>query len=155
MATLKGRLLLLRPTSLPPNDRSAGRARRDLIAWRSRHTSKYRARPRPGFFVDLGGGIFHLPERNKDNGCTRTGTGGLFDGRNPEPADIVVESVCRCYVQIWSRRNMSDDDESAVAVQSLSDAQLIQILQLCGYDDDITQMVEAEIARRKKEGGRH
>jgi hypothetical protein len=50
-------------------------------------------------------------------------------------------------------RSMSSDDDEAVSVQSLSDAQLIQILQHHDFDDDITRMVEAEIARRKKEGG--
>jgi hypothetical protein len=54
---------------------------------------------------------------------------------------------------------MSDDDEKPIAIQSLSNAQLIQILQLDDSDEDelnsITRMVEAEIARRKKEGGSH
>jgi hypothetical protein len=48
---------------------------------------------------------------------------------------------------------MSDDDEKSVPIKKLSDAQLIQILQHHDFDDDITRMVEAEIARRKKEGG--
>jgi hypothetical protein len=54
---------------------------------------------------------------------------------------------------------MSDDDEKAIAIESLSDAQLIQILQLDDSDEhepnSIRRMVEAEIARRKKEGGSH
>jgi hypothetical protein len=54
---------------------------------------------------------------------------------------------------------MSDDDEKAIAIQSLSNAQLIQILQLDDSDEgelnSITRMVEAEIARRKNEGGSH
>lgn len=52
---------------------------------------------------------------------------------------------------------MSDDDEKAIAIQSLSNAQLIQILQLDDSDEgelnSITRMVEAEIARRKNERG--
>jgi hypothetical protein len=47
---------------------------------------------------------------------------------------------------------MSDDDEKTVPIQTLSDAQLIQILQHHDFDDDITRMVEAELARRKMEG---
>jgi hypothetical protein len=39
-----------------------------------------------------------------------------------------------------------------VAIQSLSNAQLIQILQHHDDDDDLTQMVEEELARRKTEG---
>jgi hypothetical protein len=48
---------------------------------------------------------------------------------------------------------MSDeiDDERAVALQSLSNAQLIQILQFHDGDDALTQMVEAELSRRKTE----
>jgi hypothetical protein len=48
---------------------------------------------------------------------------------------------------------MSDDDDEGVAIQSLSDAQLIAILQHHDFDDYITRMIEAEIARRKKNGG--
>jgi hypothetical protein len=55
--------------------------------------------------------------------------------------------------------NMSDDDEKAIAIESLSNAQLIQILQLDDSDENepnsIRRMVEAEIARRRKEGGSH
>jgi hypothetical protein len=60
-------------------------------------------------------------------------------------------NVCICYVQIWER-NMSDHDETRARIQSLPDALLIQILQHHDFDDDITRMVEAEIARRKLEG---
>jgi hypothetical protein len=53
--------------------------------------------------------------------------------------------------------NMSDDDERAIAIESLSNTQLIQILQLDDSDENepnsIRRMVEAEIARRRKEGG--
>jgi hypothetical protein len=51
------------------------------------------------------------------------------------------------------------DDEKANAIQSLSDAQLIAILEQDDGDENdpysITRIVEAEIARRKKEGGSH
>jgi hypothetical protein len=61
--------------------------------------------------------------------------------------------------QIESQSEMSDGDEKAVAIQSLSNSQLIQILQLDDSDEDelnsITRMVETEIARRKKVGGSH
>jgi hypothetical protein len=42
--------------------------------------------------------------------------------------------------------------EITVSITSLSDAELISILQYEDLDDGITQFVEAEIARRKKEG---
>ena len=50
---------------------------------------------------------------------------------------------------------MSDDEGKAIAIETLSNAQLIQILQLHGHDGALTRMVEAEIERRKKEGGLH
>jgi hypothetical protein len=46
--------------------------------------------------------------------------------------------------------------KGAVAISSLSDAQLIYILQRAVDDDEgeeLTQVVEAEIARRKIQGG--
>jgi hypothetical protein len=48
---------------------------------------------------------------------------------------------------------MSDSDQQAILIQGLSDNKLIEILQHHDFDDDITRMVEAEIARRKKDGG--
>jgi hypothetical protein len=47
---------------------------------------------------------------------------------------------------------MSDDEEKVLSVQALSNAQLIQILQLHDGDDELTRMVEEELARRKTEG---
>jgi hypothetical protein len=48
------------------------------------------------------------------------------------------------------------DDESEdgeiIALQSLSNTQLIQILQHHDGDDDLTQMVEDELTRRKTDG---
>jgi hypothetical protein len=48
------------------------------------------------------------------------------------------------------------DDEAEegriVALQSLSNAQLIQILQHHDGNDDLTQMVEDELTRRKTDG---
>ena len=49
--------------------------------------------------------------------------------------------------------NISDGDGGkVVTIQSLSDAQLIQILQLDDCDDELTLMVEEELARRKTGG---
>jgi hypothetical protein len=51
--------------------------------------------------------------------------------------------------------NTSDDeaeDGRIVAVQSLSNAQLIQILQHHDGDDDLAQMVEEKLVRRKIQG---
>jgi hypothetical protein len=51
--------------------------------------------------------------------------------------------------------NVLDDDTEdgrIIALQSLSNAQLIQILQHHDGDDDLTQMVEDELARRRSEG---
>jgi hypothetical protein len=39
-----------------------------------------------------------------------------------------------------------------IAVQSLSNTQLIQILQHHDGDDDLTQMIEDELARRRTAG---
>jgi hypothetical protein len=44
------------------------------------------------------------------------------------------------------------EDGGVIAVQSLSNAQLIQILRHHDGDDDLTQMIEEELARRKTEG---
>jgi hypothetical protein len=50
--------------------------------------------------------------------------------------------------------NLDEDAEDGriIAVQSLSNAQLIQILQYHDGDDDLAQMVEDELARRKTDG---
>ena len=50
--------------------------------------------------------------------------------------------------------NMDEDaeDGTVIALQSLSNAQLIQILQNHDGDDDLTLMVEAKLARRKTQG---
>jgi Mg/Co/Ni transporter MgtE len=44
-----------------------------------------------------------------------------------------------------------NDDGRIVTIQSLSNAQLIQILQHHD-DDELTQMIEEELARRKTDG---
>jgi hypothetical protein len=44
------------------------------------------------------------------------------------------------------------EDGGIIALQSLSNAQLIQILQHHVGDDDLTQMVEDELTRRKTDG---
>jgi hypothetical protein len=45
-----------------------------------------------------------------------------------------------------------DNGEITVSITALSDAELIRILQHEDLDDGMTRFVEAEIARRKKEG---
>jgi hypothetical protein len=45
-----------------------------------------------------------------------------------------------------------DDDGRIVTIQASSNAQLIQILQHHDGDDELTQMVEEELARRKTDG---
>jgi hypothetical protein len=44
------------------------------------------------------------------------------------------------------------DEGRVVAIQSLSNAELIAILQIHGDDDDLTEMVEEELTRRKTDG---
>jgi hypothetical protein len=44
------------------------------------------------------------------------------------------------------------DDGGIIALQQLSNAQLIQILQHHDGDDDLTQMVEYELTRRETGG---
>jgi hypothetical protein len=50
--------------------------------------------------------------------------------------------------------NLDEDAEDGrvIALQSLSNAQLIEILQHHDGDDDLTQMVEDELTRRKTDG---
>jgi hypothetical protein len=48
--------------------------------------------------------------------------------------------------------NVPGNGEITVSITSLSDAELIGILQHEDLDEGMTQFVEAEIARRKKEG---
>ena len=48
--------------------------------------------------------------------------------------------------------NTDIEDGRVITLQSLSNAQLIQILQQQDGDDDLTQMIEEELARRKSEG---
>jgi hypothetical protein len=50
--------------------------------------------------------------------------------------------------------NSDTDDGRVVAVQSLSNVQLIQILQHHDGDDDLTEMIEEELARRRTGGAR-
>jgi hypothetical protein len=54
---------------------------------------------------------------------------------------------------------MPKRSEVTVSIESLSDAQLIAILQAQDFDetepDSLTRMIEDEIARRKKQGGKH
>jgi hypothetical protein len=50
--------------------------------------------------------------------------------------------------------NISANEEKTVSIQSLSYARLIEILQFNDGDDALTLVVEAELARRKKEGAR-
>jgi hypothetical protein len=44
------------------------------------------------------------------------------------------------------------EDGKIIALQSLSNAQLIQILKHHDGDDDLTQMIEDELARRRTDG---
>ena len=53
---------------------------------------------------------------------------------------------------------MEEDDEmtdgKVIAIQSLSNAELIKLLQFEAGDDQVLEMVEAELERRKTEGTR-
>jgi hypothetical protein len=66
---------------------------------------------------------------------------GVCGDHRGEPVLLIM---CRLEAGI----SMSDDGGEALNIQNLSDAQLIQILQHHDFDDDITRMVEAEIARK-------
>jgi hypothetical protein len=50
--------------------------------------------------------------------------------------------------------NLDEDAEDGriIALQALSNAQLIEILQHHDGDDDLAQMVEDELARRRTDG---
>jgi hypothetical protein len=47
---------------------------------------------------------------------------------------------------------LDDDGGRVVTIQTLSDVQLIKILQLDDCDDELTRMVEEELTRRKSGG---
>jgi hypothetical protein len=46
-----------------------------------------------------------------------------------------------------------DDDRQVIAIERIPDAKLIYILQHLDGEDGIFEFVEAELARRKKDGG--
>jgi hypothetical protein len=46
----------------------------------------------------------------------------------------------------------AEDEGRVVPIQFLSNAELIKLLQFEIGDDDLTEMIEAELARRKTEG---
>jgi hypothetical protein len=50
------------------------------------------------------------------------------------------------------QRDQDAEDGRVIALQSLSNTQLIEILQHHDGDDELTQMVEEELARRKTDG---
>jgi hypothetical protein len=63
-------------------------------------------------------------------------------------ADRALQAEERCMIPA----NIADG--RVVAIQSLSNIQLIQILQHNDVDDELTQMVEEELARRETQGTR-
>jgi len=71
-----------------------------------------------------------------------------------------LENFCADVMCRMERQMIDADDDAAdhlkevIAVQNLSDAQLLHILQLADDNDALTRMVEAEIARRRQ-GGRY
>jgi hypothetical protein len=73
------------------------------------------------------------------------------------PLDVAKAPRSLRYAECEGEIEMTDLDKrkEAVAISSLSDAQLIYILQRVDDDEgeELTQFVEAEIARRKIQGG--
>jgi hypothetical protein len=51
-----------------------------------------------------------------------------------------------------NREDEGEDEGRVVAIQSLSNAELIKLLQFDVGGDGLTEIVEAELARRKREG---
>jgi hypothetical protein len=78
--------------------------------------------------------------------------------QSPVPQDVAkAPKPPRC-VECGSEIEVNESDKlkEAIAISSLSDAQLVYILQRAADDDEgeeLTQFVEAEIARRKIQGG--
>ena len=64
----------------------------------------------------------------------------------------VQKFLCRCYLGTGARMGDEPDEARPITIQSLSIPQLIQILQLDDCDDELTLMVEEELARRKTGG---
>ena len=54
--------------------------------------------------------------------------------------------------QPWHEQDEDAEDGRVVALQSLSNAQLIEILQHHDGNDDLAEMVEEELIRRKTQG---
>jgi hypothetical protein len=71
------------------------------------------------------------------------------DQRRPRSPSVLGDADIVRKKLAWS---VPGNREITVSITSLSDAELISILQYEDLDDGMTQFVEAEIARRKKEG---
>jgi hypothetical protein len=63
---------------------------------------------------------------------------------------VTVVCVARCEAR--QMISSEEDGRAPITIQSLSIPQLIQILQLDDCDDDLTLMVEEELARRRAGG---
>jgi hypothetical protein len=76
--------------------------------------------------------------------------------RTPASLDVAKAPRSLRYAECEGEIEMTlDKRKDSVAISSLSDAQLIYILQRVDVDEgeELTQFVEAEIARRKIQGG--
>jgi hypothetical protein len=76
--------------------------------------------------------------------------------RTPASLDVAKAPRSLRYAECEGEIEMTDLDKrkDSVAISSLSDAQLIYILQRVDDEgEELTQFVEAEIARRKIQGG--
>ncbi len=70
-------------------------------------------------------------------------------------AKISKRFHCKAYVQTGARMNKEEGGEDGgrvIAIQTLSNAELIKLLQFEVGDDGLMEMVEAELVRRKTGG---
>jgi hypothetical protein len=70
-------------------------------------------------------------------------------------AKISKRFHCKAYVQTGARMNKEEGGEDGgrvIAIQTLSNAELIKLLQFEVGDDGLMEMVEAELERRKTGG---
>jgi hypothetical protein len=62
-----------------------------------------------------------------------------------------VQNLCAEW-SAYERRNEGENEGRVIAIQSLSNAELIKLLQFEIGDVGLMEMVEAELERRKTEG---
>jgi DNA mismatch repair ATPase MutS len=81
---------------------------------------------------------------------------GPFETKEQAVENALQSAAGRQTMNQMLHEHLDEDQEAdegrVVAIQSLSNAELIAILQIHGDDDELTEMVEDELERRKTDG---